>query len=112
MCEGTEKEIKDWFRTINIVGIPLNTQETLNAVYSGPFVTLAKEEFSNSNNTSINKWSCFIPGTAKRQDYLAAALDWVSRGNVGDNRLQSNYDCCKGKGTLREFLCERQERNL
>ncbi|MBP3248571.1 MAG: DUF262 domain-containing protein [Prevotella sp.] len=85
VCEGTEKEIKDWFRTINIVGIPLNTQETLNAVYSGPFVTKAKEEFSNSNNTNINKWSCFIPGTAKRQDFLAAALDWVSHGNVEDH---------------------------
>lgn len=84
VCEGTEKEIKDWFRTINIVGIPLNQQETLNAVYSGPFVSRAKEEFSNSNNTNINKWSCFIPGTAKRQDFLAAALDWVSRGHTED----------------------------
>lgn len=84
VCEGTEKEIKDWFRTINIVGIPLNTQETLNAVYSGKFVTSAKEEFSNSNNNNINKWSCFIPGTAKRQDYLAAALDWVSHGHTED----------------------------
>ena len=82
VCEGTEKEIKDWFRTINIVGIPLNNQETLNAVYSGKFVTKAKEEFSNSNNTNINKWSCFIQGSAKRQDYLAAALDWVSRGHT------------------------------
>ena len=84
VCEGTEKDIKDWFRTINIVGIPLNTQETLNAVYSGKFVTKAKEEFSNSNNNNINKWSCFIPGTAKRQDYLAAALDWVSHGRTED----------------------------
>ena len=84
VCEGTEKEIKDWFRTINIVGIPLNQQETLNAVYSGPFVTRAKEEFSNSNNTAINKWSCFIPGTAKRQDFLATALDWVSHGHTED----------------------------
>lgn len=84
VCEGTEKEIKDWFRTINIVGIPLNAQETLNAVYSGKFVTKAKEEFSNSNNKNINKWSCFIPGTAKRQDYLAAALDWISHGHTED----------------------------
>lgn len=37
-CEGTETEIKDWFRTINIAGIPLNSQELLNAIYSGPFV--------------------------------------------------------------------------
>ncbi len=92
VCEGTEKEIKDWFRTINIVGIPLNTQETLNAVYSGPFVTRAKEEFSNSNNTNINKWNCFISGTAKRQDFLAAALDWVSRGHTEEYMAAHRYD--------------------
>ncbi len=90
VCEGTEKEIKDWFRTINIVGIPLNTQETLNAVYSGPFVTKAKEEFSNSNNTNINKWSCFIPGTAKRQDFLHTALAWISK-DTGDNKRLEDY---------------------
>jgi len=92
VCEGTEKEIKDWFRTINIVGIPLNNQEILNAVYSGPFVTKAKEEFSNSNNTNVNKWSCFIPGTAKRQDFLEAALSWVSKGNVGDYMAAHRFD--------------------
>lgn len=92
VCEGTEKEIKDWFRTINITGIPLNQQETLNAVYSGPFVTKAKEEFSNSNNTNINKWSCFVSGTAKRQDFLAAALDWVSFGNVETYMSAHRYD--------------------
>lgn len=88
ICEGTEKEIKDWFRTINIVGIPLNKQETLNAVYSGPFVTKAKEEFSNSNNSNINKWSCFIPGTAKRQDFLHTALSWISKDTGNGKRLE------------------------
>ena len=92
VCEGTEKEIKDWFRTINIVGIPLNAQETLNAIYSGPFVTKAKEEFSNSNNSNINKWSHFIPGTAKRQDYLAAALEWVSKGQTEEYMAAHRYD--------------------
>ena len=37
VCRGTETEIKEWFRTINIVGVPLNEQERLNAIYSGPF---------------------------------------------------------------------------
>jgi len=92
VCEGSEKEIKDWFRTINITGIPLNAQEILNAVYSGPFITRAKEEFSNSNNTNINKWSCFISGTAKRQDYLATALDWVSRGHTEDYMAAHRQD--------------------
>ncbi len=92
VCEGTEKEIKDWFRTINIVGIPLNEQEILNSVYSGPFVSKAKEEFSNSNNMNINKWSHFIRGNVKRQDYLASALDWVSRGNTEAYMAAHRYD--------------------
>lgn len=78
ICEGTTEEIKEWFKTINIAGVPLRTQELLNAVYSGPFVTKAKEEFSNSNNANIQKWSHFISGDVKRQDYLATALKWVS----------------------------------
>ena len=48
VCDGEESEIKEWFKTINIAGVPLNEQELLNAVYSGKFVTLAKAEFSNS----------------------------------------------------------------
>src|SRR3954468_20075127 len=33
-CEGPEVEIKEWFKTINIVGVPLNNQELLNSIYS------------------------------------------------------------------------------
>lgn len=83
-CEGTESEIKEWFRTINIAGVPLNNQELLNAVYSGPFVTLGKEEFSNSRNANIQKWSAYISGSANRQEFLECALEWVSKGKVGD----------------------------
>ncbi len=83
-CEGTESEIKEWFKTINIAGVPLNDQELLNAVYSGPFVTLAKEEFSNSQNSNIQKWGAYVSGSVDRQDYLERALDWVSRGDIGD----------------------------
>lgn len=83
-CEGDESEIKEWFRTINIAGVPLNNQELLNAVYSGPFVTLGKEEFSNSQNANIQKWSAYISGSANRQEFLERALDWVSKGNIGD----------------------------
>ncbi|MGI6495399.1 MAG: HNH endonuclease family protein [Kiritimatiellia bacterium] len=82
-CEGTETEIKQWFETINIVGVPLNSQELLNAIYSGPFVTLAKAEFSNSQNANIQKWSAYIKGSANRQDFLERALDWVSKGDIG-----------------------------
>ena len=83
-CQGSESDIKEWFKTINIAGIPLNEQEVLNAVYSGSFVTRAKEEFSNSQNANINKWSAFIRGNVRRQDYLHTALEWVSHGNVSE----------------------------
>ena len=96
ICEGegdnAEAEIKDWFKTINIAGIPLNTQEELNAVYSGPFVSLCKAEFSNSQNANIQKWSSFIKGAANRQDFLATALQWVSKGNVDGYMSQHRRD--------------------
>ena len=82
-CEGTESEIKKWFETINIAGVPLNPQELLNAIYSGPFVTLAKAEFSNSQNANIQKWNAYVKGSANRQEFLERALDWVSKGNIG-----------------------------
>jgi len=82
-CEGLEKEIKDWFETINIAGVKLEPQERLNAIYSGKFVTLAKAEFSNSQNANIQKWSAYIKGNANRQQFLERALDWVSKGDIG-----------------------------
>lgn len=91
-CEGTEVEIREWFKTINIAGVPLNNQELLNAVYSGPFVTLGKQEFSNSQNSHVMKWSAYISGNVNRQDFWERALEWVSRGNVGDYMSRHRYD--------------------
>ena len=92
ICEGTESEIKEWFKTINIAGIPLNEQELSNAIHSGPFVTKAKEEFSNSQNANVQKWSSYISGSVIRQDFLRTALDWVSKGNIDDYMSQHRYD--------------------
>lgn len=92
ICEGEESEIKEWFKTINIVGIPLNNQELLNAIYSGPFVTLAREEFSNSNNANIQKWEAYIKGSVNRQDFLATALEWVSKGSIDIYMSQHRFD--------------------
>jgi hypothetical protein len=91
-CEGTESEIKEWFKTINIAGVPLNSQELLNAVYSGTFVTLGKEAFSNSQNANVQKWSAYISGSANRQDFLACALDWVSKENISDYMSKHRFD--------------------
>ncbi len=77
-CSGTESEIKEWFKTINIVGVPLNNQELLNAIYSGPFVTAAKGEFSNSNNANQQKWAAYVKGDPRRQEVLEVALNWAA----------------------------------
>jgi len=92
ICEGDEPEIKDWFRTINIAGVPLTEQEILNAVYSGPFVTKAREEFSNSQNANVQKWSAYIAGDLKRQAYLERALEWVSDGAVENYMSKHRQD--------------------
>jgi len=98
-CKGAESEIKEWFKTINIAGVPLNEQELLNSIYSGQFVTLAKAEFSNSSNAYIQKWSAYVSGTALRQDFLSTALDWVAASKnqtkeayMADHRKETNIN--------------------
>lgn len=82
ICEGTEKEIKDWFQIVNIGGVKLNQQEMLNAIYSGKFVTALKAIYSNSLNPMQQKWGTYVKGDPKRQDIMAVVLDWVSHGNT------------------------------
>ena len=93
ICEGegehAEEEIKEWFKTINIAGIPLNHQEELNAVFSGPFVTLCKAEFSNSQNANIQRWESYVKGPANRQQFLATALEWVSRNMDAKDKVSA-----------------------
>lgn len=90
-CEGTEKEIKEWFKTINIAGVPLNDQELLNAIYSGPFVTHAKEMFSNSQSAKVQMWSAYVAGAVNRQEVLATALDWVSHEKIEEYMSQHRF---------------------
>lgn len=91
-CEGTETEIKEWFKTINISGVPLNMQELRNAIYSGEFVTLAKEEFSNSQNSQNQKRGAYIKGVVNRQDYLETALSWGSKGEIDNYMSKHRHD--------------------
>jgi hypothetical protein len=90
-CEGVESEIKEWFETINIAGVPLEPQELLNAIFSGPFVTLAKAEFSNSQNAN-QKWRAYVKGSVNRQEFLERALDWVSKSHIKGYMSSHRYD--------------------
>ncbi len=91
-CEWEESEIKERFRTINIAWVPLNEQELLNAVYSWPFVTKAKEEFSNSQNANVMKWWAYISWVVNRQDFLHTALDRVSKWEIWNYMSKHRYD--------------------
>ena len=91
-CEWEESEIKERFKTINIAWVPLNEQELLNAVYSWPFVTKAKEKFSNSQNANVMKWWAYISWVVNRQDFLHTALDRVSKGEIWNYMSKHRYD--------------------
>ncbi len=88
ICSGEESEIKEWFKTINIAGKPLNNQELLNSIYSGPFITKAKEVFSNSQNSNLHKWLSYMKVEVKRQGLLEVALSWVSKDWKKDGNLE------------------------
>lgn len=88
ICSGEESEIKEWFKTINIAGKPLNNQELLNSIYSGPFIIKAKEIFSNSQNSNLHKWLSYMKVEVKRQGLLEVALSWVSKDWEKDGNLE------------------------
>jgi len=101
VCKGTETEIKEWFKTINIAGVPLNDQELRNSIYSGPFVTAAKAVFSNSNNANQHKWSAFVKGDPKRQEVLEVALDWIA--SARGETIESYMAAHRQNGDIREL---------
>lgn len=92
VCEGEPSEIQAWFETINIVGMPLVEQELRNAAYHGPFVTRAREVFSNTGNSNMKRWLTYVKGDPKRQAVLETALDWVSEGNIDAYMATHRYD--------------------
>lgn len=79
VCEGEPSEIEEWFRTINIQGVKLTDQELRNASYHGSFVNLARKEFSNTNNSNMNRWRTYVNADPTRQGILEVALTWVAK---------------------------------
>lgn len=92
ICSGTEKELMEWFKILNMVGIQVNNQELLNAIYSGPFVSALKSTYSNKKNPIVQKWGAYIKGNLERQDYLKTALEWIasSKGETVESYLSRN----------------------
>ena len=83
ICEGTDKEKLDWFKTINIAGEKLEDQELRNAMYTGSWLYDAKRHFSKTGCPAYQIGEKFINGSTIRQKYLETALKWIS----------NKYDC-------------------
>ena len=83
ICEGTDKDKLDWFKTININGERLNTQEMRNAIYAGKWLTEAKKHFSKLQCPAHLIASDYLSGSSIHQQYLEVALKWIAdRDNI------------------------------
>jgi len=91
-CEGGDDEKLEWFKTINIAGKELTDQELLNAVYAGPWTADMKRFFSKSSGPAYTLANRYLKGEPIRQDYMAAALDWISNGSVKSYMALHQHD--------------------
>lgn len=92
VCEGTEGEILDWFKTINIKGKELNEQEALNATHTGTWLTDVKRYFSKPNCAAYGLGKDYVNGAVERQDYLSTALKWISNDDAQGYMAQHRND--------------------
>jgi hypothetical protein len=83
-CEGADDEKLAWFKVINTAGEKLTSQELLNAIYSGPWVTDAKRYFSKNNAPAYLLAHDYVSGALNRQEYLETALRWISQDQIED----------------------------
>lgn len=77
ICDGEDDEKLKWFQIINIAGEELTDQELRNAIYTGPFISDAKRYFSKSGCAAYQIAGDYMSGSAIRQDYLEAAIEWL-----------------------------------
>ncbi|WP_341942184.1 DUF262 domain-containing protein [Microbacterium sp. LWH10-1.2] len=92
LCEGTDSEKLDWFKTINIAGEKLTDQELRNAVYHGPWVTAAKKYFSKNGCPAYGIASDYMSGTPIRQDFLETVIEWYNDGKIDEYMAAHQHD--------------------
>lgn len=92
ICEGNDLEKLEWFKTINIAGEQLTSQELRNAVYTGPWLSDAKLKFSKSNCAAYLLGKDYVNGSPLRQEFLETAISWINNGNVEDYMARHQHD--------------------
>lgn len=92
LCDGSDSEKLQWFKTINIAGEELTEQELLNAVYAGPWTGDMKRYFSRPSGPAYGLGNRYLKGEPIRQDYLATVLKWKSEGAVKDYMAKRQHE--------------------
>lgn len=77
VCEGTNKEKREWFEIVNIAGEKLTNQELRNATYTGEWLSDAKRHFSKRNCVAYMMAKNYTSGDPNRQELLEKALKWI-----------------------------------
>lgn len=76
VCEGDDSEKLEWFKTINVAGVPLNAQEIRNAIYASYWLDSAKRDFSRKNCKAKQLYDKYLKGEYIKQEVLETALAW------------------------------------
>ena len=92
LCSGSNDEKLEWFKTVNIAGEKLSTQELRNATYSGTWVSDAKRYFSKTGCVAQKMASDYLKGSADRQEYLETAIKWISKNSIEDYMAKHQHD--------------------
>ena len=77
ICEGEESEKLEWFKVVNIAGEKLSDQELRNSVYTGEWLSDAKQHFSKRNCAAKKMSDKYITGDPNRQELLEKALKGI-----------------------------------
>ena len=81
ICQGTDQELLEWYRRINIAGKEHTEQELRNSVYTGTWLSDAKLKFSKTGCAAFNldkDKGHIISGSPIQQDYLEQAIQWIN----------------------------------
>ncbi len=92
VCDGTDSEKLEWFKTINIAGEKLSNQELRNATYTGPWLADAKLYFSKTGAPAYNLGKDYVKGSPVRQDYLAESIKWISDEKIEEYMSNHQHD--------------------
>lgn len=84
-CKGGDFDEKlKWFEVINTHGEELKPQELRNAIYSGPWVTDAKRNFSKQNGGAVVRGKKYVNAGIERQGFLETGIKWIAGNSVDE----------------------------